>query len=1249
MQDPILHHGPLLKRSGLFGAWQLSDIAPTPGSGAKETTIWFDECDVIVEKLPIENKYKKVNAFTLTAEREYIFATNTKKELDEWLYTIENREGVIQQPPPGLFLSVNVLEEMARYSFGFDPKGSRFKRRPYRLGESGYPEVNPEPLKFADDDEELLLPPTEGPMAVDSEGNDVKEYTWIDEYQRLRMQAGGHIMSGAGSTKRRGRGTDPSHVEEAQKSAELDAKKPETRLNAELELCSLIGRFSHHCKKIVRRIIDEALLEDDDRSVEPLMDEEQKAGMEIRKRDGSREPRPALVPSEGFTDGEGNVFDKYGTPLPPRRPVVEIFSSWIEDGIIFRLAQHTIHEDSTMPLDSDEAAAADLIPMEQTLLDQRAFVEIFSSWIEDGIIFRLAQHTIHEDSTMPLDSDEAAAADLIPMEQTLLDQRACREYSDCYVPGLYIPLTTVIDYKGFRIVCMCDTKKYKVMDDKRQKVVPSSSGISITDIDDSTLVYGLSEEEGRFVRRNFGQISLGDRTVTGAFSNRVCSLRGLEERLRECGRKMNLKPHKIIQPPLMSDDEESGDSEDSDSTRGTAFTINVPIEIQVHRDPKNGRIVLLNLSRMFPADNPDLGDPERADSLIKLFRPEFLRESSFCKAHPLPCNVFSNLGNPPDQASNAKTAIQASRFLISSVVPQCAQMLDNLSSASPSSASSAAASASGNSHNFNLFTSTPFSLFSPGALSHILHTYGLSTAIQASRFLISSVVPQCAQMLDNLSSASPSSASSAAASASGNSHKLNLFTSTPFSLFSPGALSHILHTYGLSVSHLPYLLVQCKTSIVKQFVMAEMVARVCIRNLLTKSLRMLSRHYQKEGPDVEGQTDQAGMIYYIDFTRLSIDEQLDFFEGRIRETITEFFNLLVGAGHDSEEFWLDTVIPEVQDSFRLQSNTLGIAKSAIPPSLLMISLQYHSGVVLTDKSFAIPPLSDDTMGEEKIEDRHVAARMKDVGGEYDLFASSSPIDPADILWIDTRERLPSPCHGILQDLFVHYEQKKKEALFSECVSILNYKLEMERNLYGLAHVRSVETLIELANVFVEAAKKSIDDISHPHLTPAFVPHSNQDGSPLSEQQMASMMLSHTLSSRRLALSHAMLLARASLGLVRRWSSLGVKLYLVFMSIYGMYRDHTHALESFNYALRICVSVYGGGSGIGGGKSTPLEGHVWMELGSMWYLLGEFERALEAFSKAHKIATNTLGNSHKITALYLTKIGHVHRTKMNGEE
>ncbi|GKT18455.1 hypothetical protein ADUPG1_011312, partial [Aduncisulcus paluster] len=138
-------------------------------------------------------------------------------------------------------------------------------------------------------------------------------------------------------------------------------------------------------------------------------------------------------------------------------------------------------------------------------------------------------------------------------------------------------------------------------------------------------------------------------------------------------------------------------------------------------------------------------------------------------------------------------------------------------------------------------------------------------------------------------------------------------------------------------------------------------------------------------------------------------------------------------------------------------------------------------------------------------------------------------------------------------------------------------------------------------------------------------------------------------SRRLALSHAMLLARASLGLVRRWSSLGVKLYLVFMSIYGMYRDHTHALESFNYALRICVSVYGGGSGIGGGKSTPLEGHVWMELGSMWYLLGEFERALEAFSKAHKIATNTLGNSHKITALYLTKIGHVHRTKMNGEE
>jgi hypothetical protein len=138
---------------------------------------------------------------------------------------------------------------------------------------------------------------------------------------------------------------------------------------------------------------------------------------------------------------------------------------------------------------------------------------------------------------------------------------------------------------------------------------------------------------------------------------------GLDKRLLQAGRLLNLKAHQI----KVAEDQEE------------ATMIVVSRDSQIH-GCHDGRYYLTNLAHTFPPDahlgaGLEFGDVGEQQASVQLLRPELLRAYKCA----LSADSFrSDLGQVEDQQQNDTDALEASRWLQNARLPEFVQQLDSL-------------------------------------------------------------------------------------------------------------------------------------------------------------------------------------------------------------------------------------------------------------------------------------------------------------------------------------------------------------------------------------------------------------------------------------------------------------------------------------------------------------------------------------------------------------------------------------------
>lgn len=246
---------------------------------------------------------------------------------------------------------------------------------------------------------------------------------------------------------------------------------------------------------------------------------------------------------------------------------------------------HLPHEQKTIPLYRPDET---LDPAQLTERDELFF--------HNGILFRFAADM--EGETEVLGSDNVA------MKVAGHEVKGINAYLQCNLPRLHVSLMTLVDYKGFRLIC-----------------------IAYVLLDENALTW--------IVRSGFTQL---DPEV--------------DQLLQEASHRLFLKPHVVF----------------PDQTR----PMTVPCSMEVAGYRIHDRIYVMNLSRVFPSDNPVRNTSQ---ILTHFLRSELLRSYG----RPLSSDAFCNVGGiAPDMQDNDAEVISACRYLQDIVIPSFVQKLDML-------------------------------------------------------------------------------------------------------------------------------------------------------------------------------------------------------------------------------------------------------------------------------------------------------------------------------------------------------------------------------------------------------------------------------------------------------------------------------------------------------------------------------------------------------------------------------------------
>lgn len=142
-------------------------------------------------------------------------------------------------------------------------------------------------------------------------------------------------------------------------------------------------------------------------------------------------------------------------------------------------------------------------------------------------------------------------------------------------------------------------------------------------------------------------------------------------------------------------------------------------------------------------------------------------------------------------------------------------------------------------------------------------------------------------------------------------------------------LTQYLHSMGVNMRRIGICYELSKVPYIKQMLVIEAIGRTC-KVLLNHTLRTLTRD---AAADVMP-TREHERCYILSDTKI--------------QAVVDLFNLVLGSGEDSREFWDGILADAVFQKFGLDIGNIPDKRNALHPSQLFLALQYHCSVVFRD-------------------------------------------------------------------------------------------------------------------------------------------------------------------------------------------------------------------------------------------------------------------------------------------------------------
>ncbi|KAG9393581.1 Clustered mitochondria [Carpediemonas membranifera] len=180
-------------------------------------------------------------------------------------------------------------------------------------------------------------------------------------------------------------------------------------------------------------------------------------------------------------------------------------------------------------------------------------------------------------------------------------------------------------------------------------------------------------------------------------------------------------------------------------------------------------------------------------------------------------------------------------------------------------------------------------------------------ALNASRRLTQEVIPAVVRALDSLDS--------------------------PF--HTSFELTQYLHRAGVNVRYLGLVARLSRVPHVRQHAVTEMIARTA-KTILNDSLRRMTRFFARHGVQPETQYDAEGFPI--------MEEPDDDYTGtQFKSIIVDLFNLVLGSGPESTQFWTETLVPVIEEDYGFTVDLKNVCRP-----MVLTALQEHTGAVFHD-------------------------------------------------------------------------------------------------------------------------------------------------------------------------------------------------------------------------------------------------------------------------------------------------------------
>lgn len=193
----------------------------------------------------------------------------------------------------------------------------------------------------------------------------------------------------------------------------------------------------------------------------------------------------------------------------------------------------------------------------------------------------------------------------------------------------------------------------------------------------------------------------------------------------------------------------------------------------------------------------------------------------------------------------------------------------------------------------------------------------IAQSVESLHYLYAVHIPETASLLDNMS----------------------------YMVLDSYGITKFLHDRGINCRMIGILYSLSKVQIVKNALLCEAIARTC-KTLLFSALRQCSRRGK-------GEANIMALLKENLEERDFLDHQTTLLADKKR-IVLDFFNLVLGSGNETKDFWYDILEDEILKKFNIslislrRILTFDPKNTALHLPQLFIALQYHTGVVCTN-------------------------------------------------------------------------------------------------------------------------------------------------------------------------------------------------------------------------------------------------------------------------------------------------------------